>query len=223
MAIKRAVMEAGPIRHPEETDLGFLYGTIFIAPPRHEGVHSRNVCIFADGQVDRSPTGTGVSGRLAIHHARGELKPGDRLVIESLVDSCFTGSVLETTTVGALPAVVPEVAGDAHITGRHEFLIDPRIRSAGVLSRVIGRSSPRQGSTDGAGAAARGPGSSGARATGDLGPSGALGHPDLGLDLIDLAGDPVDPLAQHGELVVRVTPSLWSPAATDRSTTLRVF
>ena len=64
------------IPHPFEADLSFLYGTIFIAPPLSEGIHSRNVCIFAEGEVDRSPTGTGVSGRLAIHHTRGDIGSG---------------------------------------------------------------------------------------------------------------------------------------------------
>ena len=73
-AIKRAVMASRPIEHPFEEDLNFLYGTIFIGPPERDGSHSRNVCIFAEGEVDRSPTGTGVSARAAIHHARGEIR-----------------------------------------------------------------------------------------------------------------------------------------------------
>lgn len=125
MAIKRAVMASRNIVHPEAADLGFLYGTIFIGPPLTEGADSRNVCIFAEGEVDRSPTGTGVSGRMAIHHARGEVGVGDPLVIESIIGSRFTGRVVETTASGPHDAVIPEVTGTAHITGRHEFLIDP--------------------------------------------------------------------------------------------------
>jgi trans-L-3-hydroxyproline dehydratase len=125
MAIKRAVMAARPIPHPFEADLSFLYGTIFVGPPMGEGAHSRNVCIFAEGEVDRSPTGTGVSGRLAIHHARGDIGIGERIAVESITGSRFTGRVLETTTFGNYPAVIPEVEGAAHICGRQEFLIDP--------------------------------------------------------------------------------------------------
>ena len=125
MAIKRAVMASRPIPHPFEADLSFLYGTIFIGPALGEGAHSRNVCIFAEGEVDRSPTGTGVSGRLAIHYARGEIGLGEPVVIESLIGSRFGGRVVGTTTFGPYPAVIPEVEGTAHITGRHEFLIDP--------------------------------------------------------------------------------------------------
>jgi trans-L-3-hydroxyproline dehydratase len=125
MAIKRAVMASRPIQHPDDPDLGYLYGTILIAPAVGAGAHSRNVCVFADGQVDRSPTGTGVSGRMAIHHARGDVRAGEPLVVESLVGSRFTGRVVGTTTVGSHAAVIPEVSGEAHITGRHEFAIDP--------------------------------------------------------------------------------------------------
>jgi len=126
MAIKHAVMKSRPIVHPFEPDLNFLYGTIFIGPTSTRGVHDRNVCIFAEGEVDRSPTGTGVSGRVAIHFARGELKLGRPIVIESIVRSRFTGRAVREVDFGPHKAVIPEVEGSAHITGRHEFLFDPR-------------------------------------------------------------------------------------------------
>jgi len=125
MAIKRAVMESRPIPHPFEPDLGFLYGTIFIGPPQGADAHSRNVCIFAEGEVDRSPTGTGVSGRLAIHYGRGDVGLNERIVVESIIGSRFSGRVVATTTFGNYPAIIPEIEGTAHITGRQEFLIDP--------------------------------------------------------------------------------------------------
>jgi len=125
MAIKRAVMASRPIPHPFEEDLSFLYGTIFVGPPLHEGAHSRNVCVFAEGEVDRCPTGTGVSGRLAIHHARGEVGLNQPIMVESIIGSRFTGRIVETTTFGPYPAIISVVAGSAYITGRHEFLIDP--------------------------------------------------------------------------------------------------
>ena len=125
MAIKQAVMASRPIPHPFEEDLSFLYGTIFIGPPHSADAHSSNVCIFAEGEVDRSPTGTGVSGRLAIHYARGEIQDKQPIIIESILGSRFTGRVIETTTFGPHAAIIPEVEGRAYITGRHEFLIDP--------------------------------------------------------------------------------------------------
>lgn len=125
MRIKRAIMERHPLRHPAgEEDLNFLYGTIFVGPPGEGEAHSANVCVFAEGEVDRCPTGTGVSGRLAIHHARGELGVNEPMVVESILGTRFTGRVVATTRVGHLPAVVPEITGSAHITGRHEFVID---------------------------------------------------------------------------------------------------
>jgi len=125
MAIKRAIMKQRPIVHPYEEDLSFLYGTIFVGPPHSPGAHSSNVCIFAEGEVDRCPTGTGVSARLALHFARGDIQVGDTLTIESIISSRFTGKVVETTRFGPHAAVIPEVEGSAFITGRHEFLIDP--------------------------------------------------------------------------------------------------
>jgi len=125
MAVKRAVMAAGPIAHPFEDDLSFLYGTIVVGPPRSPGAHSSNVCIFAEGEVDRCPTGTGVSARLALHHARREVGINDPIVIESILDTRFTGRVVSTTTFGPHDAVIPEVEGRAWIVGRSEFLMDP--------------------------------------------------------------------------------------------------
>lgn len=124
-AIKQAVMADRSIPHPFEEDLSFLYGTIFIDPPRAPGRHSRNVCIFADGELDRSPTGTGVSARLAIHHARGEIGIDQPITIESILGTCFEARVVSAATFGPHAAVIPEVAGTAHITGCHTFLIDP--------------------------------------------------------------------------------------------------
>jgi proline racemase len=125
MRIKRAVTASFDIVHPAgDPDLNFLYGTILVERPSG-GAHSRNVCVFAEGEVDRSPTGTGVSGRAAIHHARGELDLGQEIVVESVIGTRFTVRVAGTTSVGGRPAIIPEVSGSAHITGRHEFLIDP--------------------------------------------------------------------------------------------------
>jgi proline racemase len=133
--IKRAVTTALPIEHPFERDLSFLYGTIFIAPPENPAHHSRNVCIFADGEVDRSPTGSGVSARAAIHHARRELAANQTITIESILGSTMTVRVAATSRYGPYDAVIPEVAGTAHFTGRHEFWFDPEdpLRSGFIL------------------------------------------------------------------------------------------
>jgi len=126
MAIKRAVMAARPITHPFEEDLSFLYGTIFLCSPLTVDVDSRNVCIFAQGEVDRSPTGTGVSARMALHYAQGEIGIGEPMVIESLIGTRFTGRVVRETTFGPYAAVIPAVEGSAYLVGRNELWIDPQ-------------------------------------------------------------------------------------------------
>jgi trans-L-3-hydroxyproline dehydratase len=123
--IKRAVMAAREVLHPFEPELSFLYGTIFTGPALAAGASSRNVCVFAEGEVDRSPTGTGVSARLAMEHARGRLREGEPFVVESIIGTRFSGKVLRATRFGPHPAVVPEVEGSAWITGRNEFVFAP--------------------------------------------------------------------------------------------------
>ena len=129
-AIKRAVNAALPIQHPFEADLGFLYGTILTGPAESPEHHSRNICVFANAEVDRSPTGTGVSARLALHHAKGEIADDQQIAIESILGSAstFSGRVVGRAEVGSYPAVIPEISGTAFITGRHEFSIAPHDR-----------------------------------------------------------------------------------------------
>jgi trans-L-3-hydroxyproline dehydratase len=133
MRVKRAIMTSRAIAHPIEKDLGYLYGTIISGAPCSDGAHLRNVCVFADGQVDRSPTGTGVSGRVAIEHARGRLKAGEPLVIESIIGTRFAGRVVRETRVGDYPAVVPEVEGSAELMGEAEFWMDLRDPARGAF------------------------------------------------------------------------------------------
>ncbi len=127
MKIKNAVMESDKeITHPFEEDLSFNYGTIFIDNNKQpSGVDSRNVCIFAEGEVDRCPTGSGVSGRMAIHKARKEIDFGETMTIESITDSVFKGSVISEEDYGPFTAVIPQVEGTAYITGMQTFVIDP--------------------------------------------------------------------------------------------------
>ena len=125
MRIKRAIMDSRKIEHPSDPDLGFLYGTIFVGPPVDAQSHSRQVCIFADGAVDRSPTGTGVSAHLAILADRKSITDRTPYVMESILGTMFTGKVVERLDYHGIPAIVPEVSGQAFLTGKHEFVIDP--------------------------------------------------------------------------------------------------
>ncbi|MDA4114113.1 MAG: proline racemase family protein [Thaumarchaeota archaeon] len=125
MRVKLAVMKQMSIRHPVEDDLGFLYGTIISGKAGSASARIRNVCVFADGQIDRSPTGTGVSGHVALEYDKKTLKIGRRLVVESILGTRFKGRALRTTTVGEYAAVVPEIEGSAWTSGRSEFWLDP--------------------------------------------------------------------------------------------------
>ncbi|MBS7256321.1 proline racemase family protein [Flavobacterium branchiicola] len=125
--IKHAVMDHDTeIQHPFEDDLSFLYGTIFIDEPLDIANHSRNVCVFADGEVDRSPTGSGVSGRIAIEKARNAINQNEFITIESITGSTFTGSLVREEKFGSHKAVIPQVEGTAFVTGINTFLIDPK-------------------------------------------------------------------------------------------------
>ena len=123
--IKNAVKARFPITHPFEQDLSFVYATIFTGPPLDPTHHSRNVCIFAEGELDRSPTGSGVSARAALHYAKGELGLDEPITIESIIGSTMTVKVVEVTKFGPYDAVTPEVSGTASFTGRNEFYFDP--------------------------------------------------------------------------------------------------
>ncbi len=123
--VKRAVAATTEIQHPLVPELNALYGTIIDGPPQHEGSSQANVCVFADREVDRSPTGTGTAGRVAQLYARGQLGEDDVLVNESVIGTVFTGRVAGHVKVGEYDAVVPEVGGRAAITGFNQWVIDP--------------------------------------------------------------------------------------------------
>ena len=123
--IKYAVMDKYEIKHPFEDELSFLYGTIFTGKAFNPKNHSRNVCIFAEGEVDRSATGSGVSARAALHYAKGELNLNKKITVESILGTTMDVEVVETTEYGSHKAVIPEVTGTAFITGQNEFYFDP--------------------------------------------------------------------------------------------------
>jgi trans-L-3-hydroxyproline dehydratase len=125
MQIKHAVIKKQEIIHPFEPDLSFLYGTIFTGKPEAPSSDSRNVCIFANGEVDRSATGSGVSARAALNHARGEMKPGQKMEIESILGTTMQVELAEVTSFGPYEAVIPRVSGTASFTGKNTFYFDP--------------------------------------------------------------------------------------------------
>jgi proline racemase len=125
--IKRALNDSEHAVHPTDPRLTGVYGTIwFDELGDGEGqVHQRNVTVFADGEVDRSPCGSGTCARLAVLAADGRLPNGTVLRHDSIVGSTFTGTVLGTVDVDGRPAVIPQVSGMAYRTGEHVFSIDP--------------------------------------------------------------------------------------------------
>jgi proline racemase len=126
MAIKDAIEAAQTIVHPTDAGLKGIYGTIFTGPPSDDGADLRNVTIFADAEVDRSPCGTGTAAVMAVIDAMGLLGEERPFVHESLIGTRFKGRVTARTVVGECQAIVPEIEGSAWITGEHTFVIDER-------------------------------------------------------------------------------------------------
>jgi proline racemase len=127
MAIKHAVESAITVAHPLEPGLVGIYGTIFTAPPTFAGADLRNVTVFADAEVDRSPCGTGTCAVLAVLDAMGLVDReavGAAFVHESLIGTTFSARVLDRVKVGDFDAIVPELTGEAWITGEHTFYCD---------------------------------------------------------------------------------------------------
>ncbi len=113
-----------PLTHPEFDDLAFLYGTIITDGGDGRDAPTKNVCVFADREVDRSPTGSGVTARLAAMHAKGQTALGEEHVFESITGSQFKGSIASVTTYANLAAVTARVSGRAHYSGEASFAIE---------------------------------------------------------------------------------------------------
>jgi proline racemase len=124
--VKRALEARQEFIHPTEPELRDVYGVIFWQhEDRGPPLVQTNVAVFADGEVDRSPCGSGTSARLALLDAGGELARGDELVHRSIIGTEFRARVVGDASVAGRAAVVTEVEGSAHYTGRHEFVLEP--------------------------------------------------------------------------------------------------
>lgn len=124
-ALTVAVNRTLAIEHPVEKDLGFLYGSILTdGRERPEGGPSANVCVFADAEVDRSPTGSGVTARMAARFQRGLVPMNAPCVFESVTGSRFTGEVLRAAACGVREAVVVRVGGQAHYMGEARYWLE---------------------------------------------------------------------------------------------------
>jgi proline racemase len=121
--VRDAVNRTDLARHPTDPRLSGVYGTIWydeVGPG-----HQRNCTVFADGEVDRSPCGSGTSARLALLYADGALHRGENLVHESIIGTTFEARVVDEANDGGQPAVLTEVRGSAYRTGEHTFTLDP--------------------------------------------------------------------------------------------------
>lgn len=125
MKVIKAVNEQVEIQHPtlphiKTVDLCEIYG-----PAKSADATLQNAVVFGQGQLDRSPCGTGTSAKLATLYAKGELKINEDFIYESILETKFRGRVLEETKVGDFDAIIPEITGSAFITGHNQFFIDP--------------------------------------------------------------------------------------------------
>jgi trans-L-3-hydroxyproline dehydratase len=128
-ALTESVRAAVPLEHPEYDDLAFLYGSILTdGRERQEEGPSRNICVFADAEVDRSPTGSGVTARMAARVAHGIVELGERCLFESVTGAVFEGEVAALTHCGAgaseRPAVTVRVSGQAHYSGTARYWLE---------------------------------------------------------------------------------------------------
>lgn len=125
--IKAAAAEQLPSVHPENPGIHTINQALLAGPIRVEdGVkRSKNTVIVSPGRLDRCPRGTGTAARLVLLHAQGEIAAGKLYIHESIIDTEFRSRVVETTAVGGVPAMVPEVSGRAWLTGISHYGVDP--------------------------------------------------------------------------------------------------
>lgn len=127
MKIKEAIPEVLRVSHPIESGIDWYYGTVMHTPPQVEGdrIVTRNVTVFGEAEVDRSPCGTGTSARMAQLYAKGILKPGMVLENHSIIDTVFEGRIERETEVAGKPALIPRISGMAYISGFNNLVLEP--------------------------------------------------------------------------------------------------
>jgi proline racemase len=125
MAIKKTLNDMHIIKHPTE-DIDWIYGTVIHTPHKIAGdrIISRNAVIFGEGEVDRSPCGTGTSARMAQLYSKGILKKGMVLENHSIIDTVFEGEVVKDTKVAGYDAIIPQITGNAYIMGFNNLVLE---------------------------------------------------------------------------------------------------
>ena len=127
VAITNLANQQLSFRHPTNEDWKHFSFCLFAGPITREGSHitTSHAVAIQPGKIDRSPTGTAVSARMALLHARGEMQIGETFTARSIIDSEFHGRIAETMVLGDIPAIIPEITGSAWITGTHQYMLDP--------------------------------------------------------------------------------------------------
>lgn len=123
--LKKYINEQVSICHPEMPFINKVTHVEFSGPPKNAAATVQNAVVIPPGAIDRSPCGTGTSAKMALLAAKGRLKEGENFVHESIIGSLFHCRIVGQSEVGGIPAIVPEVAGSAYVTGIHTFFIDP--------------------------------------------------------------------------------------------------
>lgn len=126
LKIREAINQNIEIQHPRLKHIKTVDLVEFYGPAKSPEATYQNVVVFGDGQVDRSPCGTGTSAKLATLYAKNELKIGESFVYESILGTMFKGEITKETRVGNYQAIIPKVTGSAYITGFNQFLVDPK-------------------------------------------------------------------------------------------------
>lgn len=124
LQIREIVNKTVPMQHPtlshiKTADLVEIYGKA-----THPDAHYKNVVVFGNGNIDRSPCGTGTSAKMATLYSKGHLKVGEQFVYESILGTLFKGKILDTLKIGEFDAITPQITGSAYITGFNHFVID---------------------------------------------------------------------------------------------------
>ena len=113
--------------HPENSDWKHISFCLFAGPLMNIGdkITAQSAVAIRPGKIDRSPTGTGVSARMAVLHSKGKIKQGELFLAKSIIGSAFEGQIISNGFMGDLPYIIPEISGQAWLTGTHQYILDP--------------------------------------------------------------------------------------------------
>ncbi len=125
LTIRDLVNREVKVEHPRKKHMNKINLVEICDKPKNPEATYRNVVIFGAGQADRSPCGTGTCAKMATLYAKGSLNVGEKITSESIIGTLFKGKIVSETKVGKFKAIIPEITGQAYITGFHQFVIEP--------------------------------------------------------------------------------------------------